>query len=55
MQFVITSLTKGLIYKIAVRAVNSQGASVLGDYVLIGASELPRAPLNLYKEVNMLN
>ena len=41
MQFTLTGLTSGSIYKIANLAKNSIGSSHLSEYVMIGATELP--------------
>ena len=45
----LTGLTPGVIYKIATLAVNNEGKSVLGEYVLIVASELPSPTGGIYK------
>ena len=49
MQFTLTGLTPGSIYKIANLAKNSLGSSVLSEYVMIGATQLPEAPMQIYK------
>ena len=55
MTFTINGLTAGTIYKIASLCTNSQGDSVLSDYVLIGATELPDPPATLYKDTLLSN
>ena len=44
MQFTLTGLINGSIYKIANLAKNSIGSSHLSEYVMIGATELPLPP-----------
>ena len=45
MTHTITSLTPGVLYKIAVRALNSEGYSDMSYYLAAGASQLPDKPL----------
>jgi len=49
MQFTLSGLTPGSIYKIANLAKNVIGNSVLSEYVMIGATTLPVAPAQIYK------
>lgn len=51
----MTGLTPGVIYKIATLAVNSEGESPLGEYVLIVASELPSPTGGIYKVTELSN
>ena len=44
MQFTLSGLTPGKIYKISNLAQNSIGSSPLSDYVMIGATVLPDPP-----------
>jgi hypothetical protein len=55
MEYTISGLTPGVIYKFASLAINSQGESEMSHYVLIGATELPPAPTNLYKKSLLSN
>lgn len=55
MQFTLTGLTPGAVYKIANLAKNSQGSSLFSDYVMIGATLLPVAPANIYKVADLSN
>jgi hypothetical protein len=49
MQFTLSGLTPGKVYKIANKAFNSIGSSAFSDYVMIGATLLPEPPAQIYK------
>lgn len=49
MQFTLSGLTPGKVYKIANKAFNSMGSSAFSDYVMIGATLLPEPPAKIYK------
>ena len=42
-------MTPSAKYKIASLATNNEGSSELGEYVMIGATELPQAPSTVLK------
>jgi hypothetical protein len=49
MQFTLSGLTPGKVYKIANKAFNNIGSSAFSDYVMIGATLLPDPPGQIYK------
>lgn len=53
--FTIKGLTPGVTYRIASLAINSEGASLLGDYLIIGATELPQPTSHIFKVSKLSN
>lgn len=49
MQFTLTGLTAGKVYKIANLAINGIGSSALSHYIMIGATTLPVPPAQINK------
>lgn len=49
MQYTLSGLTPGKVYKIANKAFNNIGSSTFSDYVMIGATLLPDPPAQIYK------
>jgi hypothetical protein len=49
MTHTLTDLVLGLVFKIAIVAINNEGVSDQSNYVLIGATEIPQPTSSLFK------